>query len=221
LKGPHPVRQKYQANAAGASNRGTAPSHQEEFTMKWSDTIRIGLLAVAAATLAGCGGGGDAPTPIAGFDSTEFQGIWKRNDGTATGNPANCFNFNEIGDYYGGRHRPGTLTATIMTAQAEVYSDTTCTTYLGLLERDYSVTWSAGTLPGKSNVARVAVTLTGFSIQRDGAAGFTMRGVPQIGVTVKGLLDVDGALMHIEDMTAPKDADGYPTALQATALYTR
>ncbi len=191
--------------------------------MTTTNTIRTGLLAIATATLAACGGGGSS-SPAAtttGFDSTEFQGTWKRNDATASGDQAHCFNFSEFGGAYGGLNRPSVITATTITDTVEVYSDTTCSTYLGLLERDYSVTWSAGALPGKTNVARIVVISTGFSIQRDGAAGFSLTSVPQSGISSKELLDVAGTLLFIGSPGATKDADGYPTALQASALYTR
>lgn len=191
--------------------------------MKASKNIRIGLLAIATATLAACGGGGSSsPTASsAGFDSTEFQGTWKRNDRTASGDPANCFNFGDYGGSYGGLHRPSVITATTITDTVEVYSDTTCTSYLGLLERNYSVTWSAGALAGKTNVARIVVTSTGFSIKRDGAAGFSLASVPQSGISSKELLDVAGTLLYIGSPSAPKDAEGYPSVLQTTALYKR
>jgi hypothetical protein len=191
--------------------------------MKTSNTLRIGLLAIATASLVACGGGGGGSSiaSTAGFDSTEFQGTWKRNDGTASGTQSNCFNFSDFGGNYGGLNRPVVVTATTITSTIEVYSDTTCTTYLGLLERNYSVTWSAIALAGKTNAARAVVTSTGFSIKRDGAAGYTLTSVPPTGVTSKNLFDVDGTLLYLGSSSAPKDADGYPTALQATALYTR
>jgi hypothetical protein len=189
--------------------------------MKTIQSLSIGVLAVASATLVGCGGGGGPTSPHAGFDSTEFQGNWKRTDRTGSGNPANCFNLNTIGGSYGGLNRPSVITATTITDTVEVYSDTTCTTYLGLLARNYSVTWSAGSLAGKSNVARVVVTSTGFSINRDGASGFLLTRLPPTGVSSKELLDAVGGLLYIGSSSAAKDADGYPTALESTALYTR
>ena len=192
--------------------------------MKTSNYIRIGLLSMAVATLVGCGGGGSSgASTVAGnaFDSSQFQGTWKYNDGRVSGNPAGCIPYTEFNSHYGSLHRPSVLTATTITDTLEIYTDTTCSSYLGLLVKEYSVTWAAASLPGKTNVARVVVTSTGSAIRADGAPGFTLAGVPPRGVVSKEVFDVDGTLMYVSSPSAPKDADGYPTALHATALYTR
>jgi len=193
--------------------------------MKTSNTLRTGLFAVAVATLSACGGGG-APSSGPGaantvFDSTEFQGIWKYNDGHASGNPAGCVPLGNNNFNYGSLSRPKVIAANTVTATREVYSDLTCTTYLGLLETTSSITWSAGTVSGRTHVARALVTTTGVALRRDGAAGFTLNALPQTGTSTKELMDADGTLLYAGDPSAPKDADGYPTALQASALYTR
>ena len=179
--------------------------------------------AVLLATLSGCGGVGSAGTSVAvfAFDSTMFQGSWNRNDGTGT----NCFNFNEFGgpysEPYGGLNRPVVITDTTIVQTTAVYSDNTCTTYLGFMVRNYAVVWSAGSLAGKTNVAKGLVTSTGFSLNRDGTAGFALASVPATGVVSKSLFNVNGTLLYIGSSTALTDADGYPSALQETALYTR
>ena len=175
--------------------------------------------AVLLATLSGCGGGGSAGTSVAvsAFDSKMFQGSWNRNDGTGT----NCFSFNDFGGSYGGLNRPSVITDTTIAQTTAVYSDNTCTTYLGFMVRNYAVVWSAGSLAGKTNVARGLVTSTGFSINRDGTAGFALASVPVAGVESKSLFNVNGTFMYIGSSTAPIDADGYPNTLQNTALYAR
>lgn len=191
-----------------------------------SNTLRAGLLAMTVATLAACGGGGSGGGGSPGgaataFDSTEFQGVWKFNDGRASGNPAGCTALGNNNFNYGSLYRPMVLTADTMTLTIEVYSDLSCTTYLGLLETTSSVAWSAGTLPGRTHVARALLTSTGFALKRDGAPGFALKALPQSGVTSKEILDVVGTLLYGTDLAAPKDADGYPTAVEATAQNTR
>ncbi len=178
---------------------------------------------LASLSLTACGGGGSdsTSTSTTTFDSSSFQGTWKRNDGTAAGNAANCFNFNSFGGTYGGLNRSSVITGTTITDTVEVYSDNTCTRYLGLFVRTYSVVWSAGAVSGKTNVAKVLVTSTGHSMQRDGAAGYSLSSPPTSGVSSKTLLDVEGALMYIGSIGGTLDADGYPTSVQSTALYVR
>lgn len=195
----------------------------------FSLVTRTLLSAAALMTLSACGGGGGGDSTSSEaikldstrFDSTAFQEIWKRNDRTVAGNPSNCFNFSDFGGTYGGLNRPSVITDTTVISTVEVYSDNTCATYLGLLVRNYSVSWSAGAVAGKTNVAKALVTSTGYSIQRDGAAGYSLTSPPASGVVTKTLFYVDGSLMYAGATGGTLDTDGYPTTLQATALYTR
>jgi hypothetical protein len=155
------------------------------------------------------------------FDSTAFQGTWKRNDRTAAGNPSNCFNFSDFGGTYGGLNRPIVITDTTVSYTVEVYADNTCAKYLGLLIRNYSVSWSAGTVAGKTNVAKALITSTGYDTPRDGAAGYSLTSPPANGVVTKTLFHVEGSLMYLAARGGTLDADGYPTTLETTALYTR
>lgn len=189
--------------------------------MKFSKPIAVTVLLAAIVLLTACGGGGSSSVQFATFDGTEFYGTWIRNDATASGNTAHCFNFNTYGGTFGGLNRPSVITQSTITDTVEVYSDTTCSTYLGLLVRTYSVTWSAGSVTGKTNVARALVTSTGYSIDRDGAPGYSISSYPALGVVSKSIFDVNGVLLYIGSPAASLDADGYPTALQSTALYTR
>jgi len=177
--------------------------------------------------LTACGGGGDggensnSATSASAFDSTPFQGTWKRNDGTASGDVANCFNFTTYGGTYGGLNRPAVVTSTTLTSTIEVYSDNTCATYLGKLVSNYSVVFSAGAITGKTTVANALLTSTGYSSSADGGAGFTLSSAPQTGVVSKQVFDVEGSLMYVGNTSGALDTNGYPTTLQATALYTR
>ena len=175
-------------------------------------------------TLQGCGGGGggggdsaSANVAIPVFDSTMFQGVWKRNDNTST----SCFSFNDFGGSYGGLNRPLEITGTTMKQTVAVYSDNTCTTYRGYIVQNFAVEWSAGSLEGKTNVGKALVTSTGFSSSSDGTAGFTLTNPPAAGKVTKLLFNVSGTLLYIGDPTATTDASGFPTKLQTTALYTR
>lgn len=190
--------------------------------MKTSKKLWAGVCVVAAVALVGCGGGGSSSssTSTTSFDFTEFLGTWKFNNGQASGNPAGCVPL-QYSNSYGSLYRPSVYTANTITDTLEVYSDMSCTTYLGLLVLNYSVAWSAGALPGKSHVARALVTSTGFSLSHAGAPGYTLTSVPQSGVVSKEVLDVEGTLMYNSDFNAPKDTDGYPTALRSPAWYTR
>ena len=182
------------------------------------------VLVSSVAFLTACGGGGssgggDSPATT-GFDSTEFQGTWARNDGTADTSIANCFNFTTYGGTFGGLNRPSVITATTLTSKVDVYSDNTCGTKVGLLTQTYSISWAAGSVAGKTNVAKVILTSTGYTNSADGAGGYVLPTPPVIGVVSKTLLYVVGTLMYLGN-TAPVDADSFPTTLAAAALYTR
>jgi hypothetical protein len=188
------------------------------------ESLSLAMALTASIAVSACGGGGSSSstsstTPT--FDSTPFQGTWRRNDRTVSGSAANCFNFDTYGGTFGGLNRSIVTTDTTLTATIEVYSDTTCTTYLGLLVTNYSMAFSAGSIAGKTTVAKALVTSTGFSINRDGAAGFSLTSPPQSGVVDKMVLDVEGTLMYLGNYSGTLDSDGYPTTLQDSALYTR
>jgi len=187
-------------------------------------TLTAALAFAACLTLTACGGQGADNTPgesSRSLDSTPFLGTWKRNDATAAGDLANCFNFNTYGGTFGGLNRPSVVTNTTLTSTVEVYSDNTCATYLGYLVTNYSVVFSAGSIPGKTDVINALITSTGYSIDPDGTAGFTLSSLPANGVVSKQVFDVERTLMYVGNTSGQLDASGYPTTLQATALYTR
>jgi len=194
-----------------------------ELPVKFKQSIlSLAVSAPLVLTLSACGGGGSGPSnAVLRFDSTEFQGTWNRNDQTTAGTLSNCFSFDNYGGTYGGLNRPSVITDSTITDQMEVYSDNTCSSYRGLFTRTYSVVWSPGAIAGKTHVAKALITSTGFSISADGAAGFSLSNPPASAVVSKVLFDVEGPLLYFSATGSPLDADGYPTALQKSALYTR
>lgn len=190
--------------------------------MKLPLLLLTGLL---CASLTACGGGGGNSGTASGFNSTAFQGDWKRTDGTDTA----CFNFPDYGgSFWGLNDKPTTITETSITSTVTVFSDATCTTKVGLVVRTASVTWSAGAVAGKTNVARVLMTTTAFTKSTDasnpgnpGTGNFSGMTDPTLGVATKGLLAVDGSWLYVNPVGSPLDADGYPTTLMPSALYKR
>lgn len=158
-------------------------------------------------------------TPVsASFDSTEFEGTWTRTDGTDT----RCFSFDSYGGSYFGINRPVVITATTVTTNTVVFNDAACTKKAGILTGTSSVSWSDGSMPGKTHVARAVLVITGYSIGLDGdGTGITFTSPPVKGTTAKSLFDVEGTKLFVGDKNAALTTDGYPTALAATALYTK
>lgn len=193
-----------------------------------SRSISVAFCALLCMTLTACGGGGggsdgsttnsntnsNTNTP-ATFDSTEFQGVWKSTDFTSS--PNYCYIFSRFGANYGAQEAPAVITATTITETSDIYADMNCSTssYLGSFVRTSSISWSAGAVAGKTHVAKALVTLTDYSMETNGAPGFTLPNPPAKGITAKALLDVDGALLYVGETGGAVDADGYPTALYA------
>lgn len=183
-----------------------------------------------AAALAACGGGagdnsGTAPPPaspvVANFDASEFLGDWIRVDkAQCLGGPNERFAY---GNYYFKSDKI-TLTADKLEAFESLYTDSNCTTKAGTLTEKYNVNYSTGSVTGKTNVARVQLSYVSSIISSNGGPPLTLTKLPDGSQTVgseKGLLDVENSQLFIDDDASPKDADGYPTKLEAAALYTR
>ena len=185
----------------------------------------ISLACALLSGLAACGGGGggdSANTPSIpvspSFESAEFEGTWTRTDGTAT----QCFNFNDYGGAYFGLNRPIVITATTVTGNIAVFNDAACTKKAGVLTQTSSISWSDGAMAGKSHVARAIVVSTGYSVGLDGdGTGITFTSPPVKGTTTKALFDAEGTKLFVGDRHAAQTADGYPSALLPTALYTK
>ena len=184
---------------------------------------------VSLALVACGGGGGDAPsastltnsgTQASGFDSTEFQGNWIRLDA------ATCFGGTSgfaYGPYYFKNDR-FTLTGATAEIVETLYNDAACTSKAGKLTENYAATYTAGSVAGKTNPARVQFTYTGSVTGADGGTGVTLTKLPdgsQTGGTAKALLDVENAQLFTNSRNAALDADGYPNTLNASATYKR
>ena len=192
--------------------------------------VNIFAATCISVALAACGGGGgDAPSAptvansgmqASGFDSTEFQGNWIRLDAaTCFGGPSGF----AYGPYYFKNDR-FTLTGTTAEFVETLYNDAACTSKAGKLTENYAATYTAGSVAGKTNPARVQLTYTGSVTGADGGTGVTLNKLPdgsQTGGTAKGLLDVENAQLFLNSRNAPLDAEGYPTTLNASPLYKR
>lgn len=191
------------------------------FSLRSSALVLSCMVALSA-----CGGGDAANTSVAPdavskYDSTPFQGIWKRRDGTGSGNRMNCFQFHIYGGTYGGLNKPILIKDDIVTYAVEVYSDRYCRKYLGKYTAKYSVEFNASEVGGASTVARALITLTGFSVDPDGAEGFRLQEPPKIGEVSKQIFGVEGNLMYVGNPASAADIESYPTRLHTPAIYER
>ena len=175
------------------------------------------LALTLAGALSGCGGGGSGSSPGT-FD--EFYGSWKNSVGLCRG---------EGSDWAGGRYffNSGgvlTLTATSVESKRIYFSDDKCTTKAGATTHTGTLQWSQGSAPGRSNVARVAFTLTGFTASADGdGMGITMSSASksEIGEVQKYLFDVADGKLCIGSDTRTVDTDGYPTVIEGADCLSR
>ena len=179
---------------------------------------RAKYLALALATtgaLSGCGGGGGGGEAAA-FD--EFYGSWKypsRVCGRTTTDWSKDAYFTNGAEVV-------ILTANGFEEKGIYFSDNTCTTKAGAVIGTGTIQWSQGSVAGRSNVARIAVTKTGYTANTDGdGTGITVSTVPATGQVKKSLLDVaDGKLCGGYD-TKTADSDGYPTVIDGTNCWSR
>ena len=213
--------------------------------MKYSHFLVVGLTAFA---LTACGGGGDSSTPAAnatpvatgtgttdasggtastpvnpgmtasGFDATEFLGEWRRT------NAASCHSGFDYNPAYYFKNDKIVISAIDIVGTQTVYTDAACTLKAGTVTETLNLVFSAATVAGKTNVARVSANFAKYSQDTDGGSGITLTSVP--GKTpddikgVKSLFDVDGNKLFLGDRSV-LGADGYPTTLNPIALYVR
>lgn len=170
--------------------------------------------------LSACGGGGSdpaAPTALApGLDVTEFLGTWIRNDS------ANCYTSNEYGSYHF-KNNNAVFSADSTSVTATFYTDAACTLKAGKLTETASVVYNSGSVAGKTNVVRVLISFTGFTISPDGGSGLTFTKVPDgtfsgTKVPVKALADVENNKLYFGSKT-PVDANGYPTTIDYNGAF--
>lgn len=197
------------------------------------------LTAACAAALTACGGGGsgsdpatsatsasDTSTPIeaatpttpttpAEFNVAEYVGTW-------AGDASVCMSDFPYGNYF---YRLTALVFAEKSAEAThtAYNDAACTSKAGRVIESYDVSWSAGSVTGKTNVARAKLTSTGSSTGADGGTGMQLNKLPNgsaIGSGGKLLLDVDGTKLF-GSVDSPLDADGFRTALNPNSFATK
>lgn len=199
--------------------------------------VSVIALSVPALFLSACGGG-DAPVasviPLAaqpvtgtltvpagllpsGLDVTEFLGAWVRTDA------ANCYSAGEYGRYYF-KSNPAAFTTSAVTLNITLYTDMNCTAKAGKLSETSSISYSAGTIAGKTNVVRVLLSFTGSTSSADGGSGLTFTKVPDGSFSgtktpSKALLDVEGTVLYSSSKSSPLDADGYPTTIDYSGAF--
>lgn len=72
-------------------------------------------------------------------------------------------------------------------------------------------------MAGRSNVARLASTKTGFTASRDGdGTGITLNSLPTTGQVEKVLLDVVDGKLCVGSDTNTTDSEGFPTVIVST-----
>lgn len=187
--------------------------------MKLSTTILAGSLALA---LTACGGGSENPVVSSQFDTAEYLGAWTRVDAST------CNNGFRYGPYWF-KNEGVTFTDKTLEATMTLYTDSACAKKAGKFVEKYNVLYSGALLTGKTNPLHVRTTANGFAVSKEDGTGVTLPVLPdgsQNGAdTATGvanfLFDVDNGMLFAGDKKSFLDADGYPTQLQATALYKR
>lgn len=172
------------------------------------------LALTLAGALSGCGGGGSGSSPGT-FD--EFYGAWKNSVGS-------CYESAEVwlGDrYYAKSDVVMTMTATTVESKKIYYSDAKCTLKAGAVTSLGTAGWSAGSATGRSNVARLLATFTGYQISADGGTGLQLSGVPTTGGVEKVLMDVADGKLCVGSDTKTVDSDGFPTLIDGTDCWLR
>ncbi len=173
------------------------------------------LTLALAVALSACGGGG-GNTPAANFD--EFYGTWKVASGTCT---------QEKDSWAGGRYYYNNAVTSATTkiesnsyeTKVTYYSDSACSIKAGVKTVSGTLKWSQGSVAGRSNVARISATDTGYQFSADGGTGLSLSSVPQTGSESKSLIDiVDGKNLCFSNNTSSSvlDKDGYPTTFPDT-----
>ena len=191
--------------------------------MKPTTLLLSSVLALSLSACGGGGGGGDSATPATSFQSTaqlgDFDAVWKLE--AASNRCVHDFPFTNAPTHY--RLRDMTLVSTkdqITASLAfEVFSDTTCTSKLGLVTESFDWNPKLATIADTDNAVQATPVWTGVSITRDGGAGLTLNGMPTRNDTVTGwegglklIVDVQGKkLLHqSSDAGVALDAQGFP-----------
>lgn len=179
----------------------------------------LALAFTLAGALSACGGGGGGDSSTSTFD--EFFGTWQYISNSNTCELS--ADEGTSGKYY--VINPGatvtlTLTSTSIETKRTYFSDSQCAVKAGVLTRSGTAQWSQGTLTGRSNVARVLSTFTGFKVSADGGTGITLTSVPSTS-TYKFLADVVDGKLCTSNGNSAVGSDGYPTSIDTTLCLSR
>ncbi|MCW8174002.1 hypothetical protein [Verminephrobacter aporrectodeae] len=192
-----------------------------------SPLILATLCAAALTACGGSGGGSDAstdtgasPTAPGDFRVAEYVGTW-------TGDTTICkagFPYSSKDKAYSYRMTSLMLAEKTVEVTYTAYTDAACMSKAGRLIEKYDASWSAGSAPGKTNVARVSLAFTGSNTGADGGSGLALNMMPDgkfISSTGKLLLDVDGTNLYGPAADTKMDADGFPMTLNTTSFATK
>lgn len=179
------------------------------------------LVCALGLSLVGCGGGGSSapaatPAPVV-FSSSAFVGTWNN---VIPGCYVN-FAYNTALFY---KVDATVISSTKVDFVMTAYSDAACTLKAGKVTDSYTVAFKDGGTSGSIQLAKMALTFTGFSSGADGGSGITLTRVPDgaaSGGSRKYLIGVDGTKFYGTDGTAAADAEGYPTKVTAVPTATK
>ena len=178
-------------------------------------TKYLALALALTGALSGCGGGGGGAS-LDTFD--EFYGSWKSISKVCGRTQTVWSN----GSYFTNGSDEVTLNATDFESKGIHFSDNKCATKAGAVIRSSIAQWSAGSASGRSNVARLALTSTGFTANKDGeGTGITVSAVPATGEVQKYLIDVVDGKLCVGSDPKTADSDGYPTVIDSTDCWSR
>ena len=199
--------------------------------MNWTACAAACVMTLA---LTGCGGGdggGDSTAttnPPAGESATTtppttnagasigkpFVGVWESRTGCSSN-----WDLVPAADSGKGSFRiqSATFTETTMARQYSVYSDGQCTQLVGTVTYNYDLTWSASSITGWNNVARVDAKFNRYdvsnsSIELDPAVKEAPGNLTKSILAIK--FDPTGSWLYWADNDSAKDSDGYPTAFR-------
>lgn len=194
--------------------------------MNFSNNLKMYALSMlCSAALVACGGGGgtttatdpatsDTTDTTTEFNVAEYVGTWKVDAPV-------CNSGFPYGNYWYALTELSFTEKEVATTHL-VYDDAACTSKAGRVKEMFDATWTAGSVSGKTNVAKLKLAYTGMSSGADGGTGFSMTKIPDgslIGSS-KQLFDVDAGKLFGSTGTSI-DADGYPTALQTSGFATQ
>ena len=175
--------------------------------------VHYALMWALVLCVCACGGGSTTNDTRQTLSNSEYLGTWHPVNSSCQSN----FYYNPA-LYVGGAK----LVVSEQTLQTTVtaYSDSACTQAVGTLTRNYALTASLANVANKDNVAKWSITLL------NNAYTTTIPSLTRTpGILTEpeflDLADVDAGLLYRGEQTSARDANGFPTALQNSASYTR